>query len=264
MEEEIQTLNNGAMPDISCHQFADGEWRRSSVAVPKEMALNIFINGQELVTTLCTPTKLNCLVLGFLVSEGIITGMSDTTSMRVCEDESLAEVRLKTEFSLPKKRILTSGCGGGVGFTEKINRINSDIMATPTQLLSLMKRLLAEAELYQFSGGVHTSALCEGENILVMAEDVGRHNTLDKILGECMLRKVATKDKILLTTGRLSSEILRKAAKMEIPIVVSLTSPTERAILLARDAGITLVGYARGRYLSVYSCADRLVGAVQS
>lgn len=259
--EDVQALTGGAAPEIECQRYDDGQWSRSLVAVPKETALTIFINGQELLTTLCTPTKLNCLVLGFLFSEDIISGMSDVASMRVCEDESLVEVRVNKEFTLPRKRVLTSGCGGGVGFAAETTtkRLNSNLTVAPAKVLSLMQRLLSEADLYQFSGGVHTSALCDADNILVMAEDVGRHNTLDKIIGECLLRRIPTKDKILLTTGRLSSEMLRKAAKMETPIVVSLTSPTERAILLARDAGIALVGYARGRYLSVYCCAERLV-----
>lgn len=259
-KENIEVLNGGAAPDIVCRQFSDGKWRQSSVFVPREMALSVFVNTLELATVLCTPTKLNCLVLGFLFAEGIISGVNEVASMRICEDESLADIRLtRTDFTLPKKRILTSGCGGGVSFTAEISRVNSDMTATPAQLLSLMKQLLAGAGLYRLSGGVHTSALCDNNNILVMAEDIGRHNTLDKIQGECLLRKMTTKDRILLTSGRLSSEMLRKAAKMQTPIIASLTSPTERALTLARDMGITLIGRARGGRLSVYSCMERLV-----
>ena len=115
------------------------------------------------------------------------------------------------------------------------------------------------AELYRISGGIHTSALCENEDILVMAEDIGRHNTLDKIVGECLFRKLSAKNKIMVTSGRLSSEMVRKAARMEIPVVASLTSPTERAIVVGKEAGITLTGYARGKRLSVYSHPERLI-----
>ena len=113
-------------------------------------------------------------------------------------------------------------------------------------------------ELYRFSGGVHASALADRKNLLVVAEDIGRHNTLDNIQGECLLRGLSTGDQLLLSTGRVSSEMLLKAARMQIPIVVSRHSPTGSAISLARDLGIALVGYARGSRLTVYSHPERL------
>ena len=113
-------------------------------------------------------------------------------------------------------------------------------------------------ELYRLSGGVHASALSDTKNLLVVAEDIGRHNTLDKIQGECLLRGLSTRDRLLLSTGRVSSEMLLKAARMQVPVVVSRHSPTGRAISLARDLGIALVGYARGSRLSVYSHPERL------
>lgn len=109
-----------------------------------------------------------------------------------------------------------------------------------------------------FSGGVHASALSDTKNLLVLTEDIGRHNTLDKIQGECLLRGLSTRDRLLLSTGRVSSEMLLKAAKMQVPVVVSRHSPTGSAISLARDLGIALVGYAHGSRLSVYSHPERL------
>ena len=124
------------------------------------MALTIYIEGQELVTILCTPTKLNQLVLGFLYSEGIISDKSDVAMMRVCEDDSLAEVRLsKPGYVPPAKRTLASGCGGGTTFQTTLQSIESDLRITPEEILSLMKQLNEQAELYRHSGGVHTAAL---------------------------------------------------------------------------------------------------------
>jgi FdhD protein len=122
-----------------------------------------------------------------------------------------------------------------------------------------MKQLNKKAELYRFCGGVHTSALCNNNSLLVVAEDIGRHNTLDKIMGECLLSKSTTTDMVLLTTGRISSEMLAKAARMETPIVISRSSPTDRSISLALELGITLIGYVRGNRLSVYSHEERLL-----
>jgi FdhD protein len=249
----------GVTPDILCDRFSDEGWLRTSVHVPSETELTISVNGQELVTLLCTPTKLTCLVFGFLYAEGIISGIGDVASMRVCEDDSLADVRLSNpEYKLPTLRTLTSGCGGGVAFITQGQRVNSGLVVAPTEVLSLMKQFQKQMELYRLCGGVHTSALSDTKNLLVVAEDIGRHNTLDKIQGECLLRGLSISDGLLLTTGRVSSEMLLKAAKMQAPVVVSRTSPTGRAISLARDLGIALVGYARGSRLSVYSHPERL------
>jgi FdhD protein len=225
-----------------------------------EMALTIYIDNTELVTILCTPTKLNCLVLGFLYSEGVISGMSDVASMRVCEEDSLADVKLsKPGYTPPVRRTLASGCGGGVSFTTEMQKVESQLTVRPEEVFSLMKQLNEKAELYRFSGGVHTSALCNNSDALVVAEDIGRHNTLDKIVGECLLTKLSTADKLLLTTGRISSEMLSKAARMKAPIIVSRSSPTDRSISLAQKWGITLIGYVRGNRLSVYSHEERLL-----
>ena len=254
-----ETLIKGAAPEIVCDRFSNGAWLRTSAPVPSEMALTIYVNGQELVTVMCTPAKLNCLVLGYLYSEGIIAGMSDVASMRVCEEESLADVKLNKEYTLPARRTLTSGCGGGVSLTTLGQKVDSSLVVAPTQILSLMIQLRGQAELFRLCGGVHASALSDTKNLLVMAEDIGRHNTLDKIQGECLLRGLSARDGLLLTTGRLSSEMVLKAAKMGVPIVVSRSSPMERSISLARDLGITLVAYARSSRLSVYSGEWRLL-----
>jgi FdhD protein len=249
----------GITPDIQSDKYIDGKWQQVSLAVPKEMPFTIYISGIELVTILCSPIKLNCLVLGYLYSEGIIKDIKDVASMRVCEDDALADVKLvNPDFTLPKKKVLTSGCGGGISFNIDSPEMDSDIRISPQTILILMKQLMESASSYNLSGGIHTSALCDNNSILVIAEDIGRHNTLDKIIGECLLRKISSMGKILLASGRISSEMIRKAAIMQTPVIASLTSPTERAVILARDKGITLIGYAKGNRLTVYSRPERL------
>ena len=249
----------GVAPDVIFDRFSGEEWEKASVHLPREMALTVYVNRQELVTILCTPTKLNGLVLGFLYAEGIISGMGDVASMRVCEEESLADVMLKNpEYELPTKRTLTSGCGSGATFKPQGQRVDSDLVVGPEEVLSLIKQFQKQMKLYRLCGGVHASALSDTKNLLMVAEDIGRHNTLDKIQGECLLRRVRTTDRLLLSTGRISSEMLVKAAKMQTPVVVSRHSPTGSAVSLARDLGITLVGHARGSRLEVYSYPERL------
>ncbi|HBX22082.1 MAG TPA: formate dehydrogenase accessory sulfurtransferase FdhD [Desulfotomaculum sp.] len=249
----------GMAADIVCDRFSDAGWVRTTTHVPSEMELILHVNRQELVSILCTPTKLNALVLGFLYAEGIITGIGDVVMMRMCEEEAVADVWLSNSaYQLPTQRRITSGCGGGTVFKTKSRQVASDFVITPTEVLSLMKQLQGQMELYRLSGGVHTSALSDTKNLLVVAEDIGRHNTIDKIQGECLLRGLPTKDRLLLSTGRVSSEMLLKAAKMQAPVVVSLHSPTGSAVALARDLGIALVGHARGSRLTVYSHPERL------
>ncbi len=249
----------GVTGDVVCDRFSSDGWVTTSVDVPSETEVTIFINQQEWVSILCTPKKVNCLVLGFLYTEGIISGTDDVTMMRVCDEDLEVDVRLKRgEIELPTKRRLTSGCGAGSTFTMEGQKVDSDFVASPAEVLSLLKQLQEQMELYPVSGGVHTSALADREKLLAVAEDIGRHNTLDKIKGDCLLRGIPTKDRLILTTGRVSSEMLLKSAKIGVPIVVSRHSPTDRAVSIARDLGITLVGYARRNSLIAYSHAERL------
>jgi FdhD protein len=261
MEETIGISDTeGVAVNIVCNRYSDeAGWVRAVAHAPLERALVVYVNLRHLVTILCTPTKMNFLVLGFLYSEGIISGMDDVMMMRVCDEESEVDVRLTNpDFQLPTQRTLTSGCGGGATFTTEGQRVDSGFVMTPTEVLSQMKLLLEHEKLYHLSGGVHTSALSDTRSLLVVTEDIGRHNTLDKIQGECLMKGLSTRDRLVLTTGRVSSEMLRKAAKMQTPVVVSRHTPTGTAILLAQDLGIALVGQARGNRLSVYSHPERL------
>jgi FdhD protein len=200
-------------------------------------------------------------MLGFLYLEGIIGGLDEVALLRVCDEEEMIEVRLTHDVELPTRRVLTSGCGGGTTFadlTAQTSKVDSTLQVTPSQILGLMHQLYDEAELYRATGGVHTSALSDGQQLLVVASDVGRHNTLDKIQGQCLLEGIDTRDHILLTTGRLSVEMLNKAAKMQVPVLVSRTSPTDLAVEMAKAWGITLIGYARGEQIHVYSGEERV------
>ncbi len=259
MQEAIDIAAAKLVLEITCDCFSEKGWVRVPVYVPSEREVTIYVNQKELVTILCTPTKLNFLVLGFLYSEGIISGMRDVAMMRVCDDESEVDVRLANpEFEAPKKRKLTSGCGGGYAFQTGGKKVESELVIAPEEVFSLLKQFQDRMDLYRYSGGVHASALSDTRNLLVVSEDIGRHNTLDKIQGECLLKELPTRDTILLGTGRISSEMLLKVAKMQVPLVVSRHSPTGGAVLLAQELGITLVGRARGNRLSVYSHPERL------
>lgn len=250
-----------ASRSLTYSRYAADGMTTAEKEVVREAPVTVYVNKRELVTFLCTPHNLRYLALGFLYLEGIIGGLDEVALLRVCDDEEMIEVRLTHDVELPTKRVLTSGCGGGTTFadlTAQTSKSDSALKVTPSQILGLMRRLYREAELYRTTGGVHTSALSDGQKLLVVASDVGRHNTLDKIQGQCLLGGIDTKDRILLTTGRLSAEMLNKAAKMQVPVLVSRTSPTDLAVKMAKAWGITLIGYARGEQIHVYSGEERV------
>ena len=229
--------------------------------VVREQPLVISVNGQKFVTLLCSPLKLDCLVVGYLWLEKVITSLDEIARMQVSEVDGRADVTLTGEVELPSERILTSGCGGGITFRidpRLFPKIHSSLRVRPEQLSQRMKDLYSEAVNYRAMRGIHGAALTDGDQLLIVAEDVGRHNAVDKIKGEALLRGISTTDRVLLSTGRISSEMLLKAARMGVPLVASRTSPTEMAVSLAEQLGISVVGYLRPESLNLYS-GDALV-----
>ena len=253
-------MSNGAKP-TDYLQAGVNHWTTIAGEVIEEAPLTLFINGQEWVTLMCTPVGLEPLVLGFLSAEGIINGLEDVDLLDITHRGAVADVWLRHQVTLPQRRVLTSGCAGGVTFVDLAaarSPVQSDRQVTRSQVFALMQQLQEAGTLYSRSQGVHTSALSDGQRLLAAAEDVGRHNTLDKIRGMCLQQGIPTAGSILLTTGRISSEMLRKAADMETPVVVSRTSPTSLSLKLAEAWNMTLIGYVRGRRLRVYNGAWRL------
>jgi len=246
---------------LEYQRFSKEGLSQISGAVPAEEPFVLYVNQFEMVTLLCTPIKLDYLVLGFLYSEGIISKLDDILSLEVCEKELVAMVMLKKEWSPPRHRVATSGCGGGVSFWEgkDISPVESNFSVSLETIFDLMHQLNRKADLFRFSGGVHSSAISDGKRIITIAEDIGRHNTVDKILGECLSCNIPTNQAILLTTGRLSSEIVFKAARAKIPLVVSMKSPTSLGIEVAQKLGITLVGHVKGRKVFVYTHPERII-----
>jgi FdhD protein len=224
--------------------------------VVREQPLTVYVNGERFLTLLCSPFQLEPLVLGYLWMEKVIASLDDVTRLQISEVDGRADVTLRQPVSLPTERILTSGCGGGITFRidpRLFPRITSSLRVSPAELGARMHDLLREAVHYHASRGIHGAALADRDRVLLVAEDVGRHNAVDKLMGLALQRGIATTDRILLSTGRVSSEMLLKAARMSVPIVASRTSPTEMAVALAEQLGVTVVGYLRGESLNLYA-----------
>lgn len=232
-------------------------------AVIEEALVCIFVNGQELATFMCTPRNLDELALGFLRSEGFIQSLDDVEVLTLSRKGTCVDIWLKDlSFTPPSRSIVTSGCGGGVTFDDLSGRhqaLNTRATITPEQIAGLMKALHQAAELYNEVRGVHTSALSDGRDLLLVAQDVGRHNTIDRLWGKALKQRVDTRGRILLASGRISSEMLNKAAKMGVPIIVSRTSPTSLSVELGQSWNITVIGYARGKNFRIYSVPERVM-----
>jgi len=237
-------------------QLKGGRFQEVKAEVVREQPLTVYVNGERFLTLLCSPFDLEPLVLGYLWMEKVIAGLDEVTGLSVSEVDGRADVTLTRPVTLPTERILTSGCGGGITFRidpRLFPRVRSTLKVKPEALAARLHDLLRDARHYHASRGIHGAALADADRVLLVAEDVGRHNAVDKLKGLALLRGLSTDDRILLSTGRVSSEMLLKAARMGVPLVASRTSPTEMAVALAEQLGITVAGYVRGDGLNLYA-----------
>ncbi len=224
--------------------------------------VTIYINGRELATLMCTPRDPLQLVLGFLANEGFIDTINEVEIATVCQTGVCADIWLSHPiWDRPRRQVITSGCSGGLTFAEltaDLPPIQSSLLVDPHRLSALIAQLQDKESLYTRARGVHTSALSDGERLLVVVEDIGRHNSLDRLRGECLRRGLNPAGSLILSTGRISSEMIYKAARMGCPLIASRTSPTSLSVELARAWNITLCGYVLKNRLNVYSHPERL------
>ncbi len=247
---------------IRWHQYQQ-TWELVEGEVIEEELLTIYVNGEEIAALMGTPLHQDWLALGFLKNEGLIERVEEVETLWVTSNGCCIDVWLTHEVEKPKRKIVTSGCGGGVTFDDPsvgIEPIRFSLRVKPEQILDTFNSLQSRESLYARARGVHASGLMDPEQdqLLAVAEDVGRHNSIDKLRGVCLLEKIETEGRILLCTGRISSEMLRKAAVMGCPLIASRTSPTSLSVEMARAWKITLVGYARRGRMKVYSHPQRL------
>jgi len=239
------------------------DWKPHGGDVIEEITLTIYVNGVQFVSMMGTPLNQDWLAVGFLINEGIIEGLDEIKDLRVTPDGCCIDVWLNRNVDLPQKMILTSGCGGGLTQEDPrpgIESLSVGSKIEPDLILKAFTHLQTKDSLYARARGVHAAGLLDLETgkLLQVTEDIGRHNTIDKLHGACLMQDIKMEGRGLITTGRVSSEMLRKGAFMRCPIIASRTSPTSAAVDLARAWQITLVGYARHGKLRVYSNPERL------
>lgn len=237
------------------------EERRISGEIIEEALITLYLNGRELATIMGTPQQLAAFGLGFLVSEGLIDQTQSIDHIHVSSHSCCVDIWTRHPVSVPERRIITSGCGGGVTFEDPevgLDALKEDLSIDPQKLIRMFGDLQGPTSLYARSRGVHTAGLTDGNVLFAMAEDVGRHNAVDKLIGLCLQRGIETRGRILLTTGRVSSEMLKKGARMGCPLIASRNSPTSLSVQMAIALNITLIGYVRRASMRVYSFPERL------
>ena len=245
-------------------KYFDGQITNSYDPVITEYSMDIVLNDKRLVTLLCTPKSLKELTAGFLFSEGIIRSKQDILNIRINEQGGKAYITIENEdyFSysgdyLLAHKAITTACGKRRTVTYSIMdipmKLTSIASFDPSDILRLMNQFSKMSDLFNSTGGVHSCALCTSEQIIYFEEDIGRHNALDKIIGRALLESISLADKYILTTGRISSEIITKVMKMQIGVIASRSAPTNSAIEIARQSNIVLIGFARGRKLNIYN-----------
>jgi tRNA-specific 2-thiouridylase len=234
-----------------------------------ETPFTLRLNGEELVTILCTPEHLVELAAGYLYSEGFIGKKEDIVGLSFDDTEPSAHVRTSVvvnarELYEKRKRLITPGCIDAAGIQAPgpdarppgIKKARLSIRAA--DIREALREATRLAELYRETGGVHNAALCAGSAVLFFSEDIGRHNALDKVVGHSLLAGIPLDDKTVITSGRISSPVVMKMARAGVPVLVSRSAPTSEAARLAEAFGLTLIGFARGNRFNVYSNAWRM------
>jgi len=237
--------------------------------VATEFPLTIILDNQELVTMLCTPKDLKYLAIGFLYSEGLIQNKAEIRKIILDDRKGVVRVETEGDKGVARealfKRLITSGCGRGASFysaadTTNQEKVVSEMKISAAEVFALAKEFQLRSQVYRATHGVHSAALCDTKNILIFTEDIGRHNAIDKIFGQCLLEDLPIDDRMIITSGRMSSEIVLKVARRNIPIVISKSAPTNLAVDLAARLGVTLIGFVRGKKMNVYTDGWRVTG----
>jgi len=237
--------------------------------VAEEKPLQVFLNRTYYATIFCSPTNIKELAVGHVLSEGIIRSVEEIKEIRL-KSEGECQIRLKPnvdlekrlKLSMPLSRIILSACESQSPYPHagRLRRVKSDLKIKAETIHNSVKNLNFIAEVFRKTGGVHIAAIYKGDGGLVaFAEDIGRHNAVDKVIGICALKRIDFGECFLALSGRLTGDMVLKAARVDIPIVASLAAAIDSGIAIAKDAGVTLIGFVRGNRMNIYSFPERIL-----
>jgi FdhD protein len=248
--------------EFSAFRFVDGIVEPRVISLAREIPYTLFVNDLEVLSIAALPTHLDELCIGFLVSEGVLKSPQEVEDCFVDHGNRIVRTYLDVPADrierLEGKGMLTSGCAGGLVFSVQSPSMLQQRDCEPLKLscadvIQRMKELDTYNGIYRVTRGVHAASVASTAQTLVIREDLGRHNAVDKIVGHCFLEGLATRDKLLLATGRITSEVLTKTARGGFPIVISRSSASAMAVTMARQFGIDVITYVRAGRFNYFS-----------
>jgi FdhD protein len=228
--------------------------------VVEEIPIALFINGRHAMTAMMSPVNLEDFVTGYLFTEEIIKTIKEIESIKI--EKNRVSVITKNLFKVhPPKKTILSGCGGSISFidVEKLPKIHSDFSISATAIASAL-RSVKDSDVHRITGAFHTVVLLDSQHIISVAEDIGRHNAIDRIIGYALRNGIYMSQTFVISSGRISSEMVRKCLIANIPIIVSRSATTTLSVEIANKTGMTVIGFARDGKLNIYSHPERITG----
>jgi FdhD protein len=227
-----------------------------------EKKVRISVNGQNALNLYCSPVMIREFIVGVIYNEGLISGewCADRISIEYGE-EILVDIPSSGTINTSIEKTITSGCAGGISLMKGLpQRITDDGTRFGLEgIREIFREFQKKSDVYRITGGVHSAALTDGKTMLAFAEDIGRHNAVDKVIGFSILENISLAGKMLLASGRLSSEIALKCSRCGIPVLVSRAAPTSLAVEIAEQTGLTMIGFVRGDRMNIYAGAQRII-----
>jgi FdhD protein len=246
---------------IPCIRVNGDQFEHATHEVVEEVPFALFVNGRHAMTAMMSPIDLEDFVTGYLYTEQIVKNIDEIESIKI--EKNRLSVLTKNLFKVlgPKKTIL-SGCGGSASYIdpEKLPKIKSDFTVGAATISRVTKDVLA-SELHRTTGGIHIVAIANREGIIATTEDIGRHNALDRIIGHGLRNGTDFSNTFAISSGRISSEMIRKCLIANIPLIVSRSATTTLSVDLAEKTGLCVIGFARGGQMNIYSHPHRVEGA---
>jgi FdhD protein len=244
--------------ELSCTRVDAKGARKATDPVAEEVPATVTVNGRQVATAMTSPEGLEEFALGFLFTEGIIRGKGDIDSLQL-EKNGVKVITKDLLRVVGPRRTILSGCGGSASFLDpsKLPKVTSSL-AVPAEEISLLTKDLLQSDIHQLTGGVHVVGLCGGGQLMAKAFDIGRHNALDRVAGQALLRGIDLGQAYVLSSGRISSEMVRKCLVAGIPLIASRGATTTLAVSLAEKNGLTVIGFVRAGGMNIYTNPHRV------
>ncbi|MDD1676325.1 MAG: formate dehydrogenase accessory sulfurtransferase FdhD [Methanomicrobiales archaeon] len=245
----------------SCIRTETGSFTKGQHEVVEEFPLSVSLNGRNILTAMVSPGAIEDFVTGFLFTEQIIEGAHEIESLMV--EKERVSVLTKNPFRpVGAKKLVLSGCGGGSSFMDakKLPRITSEQVFSPNDITAAMKDL-TDSALHKLTGGVHVVGLLQEGRLVHRAEDIGRHNAMDKVIGHALKNAIDLSHTAAISSGRISSEMVRKCLVANIPVIASRGATTSLAVDVAAKNGLCIIGFVRGSKMNIYTHPERITGS---